>query len=112
MRARLGFCLPLPPAPVSPLPSDIPLRTAPFELEDRWLLWSRAQLYADRLTLTGWFLWGRYHRSVPLDRINDVEATDRHLVLSLADGSSLRVLMDAPEQWASAITTHRDVRER
>ena len=56
MRTCLDVCCPVPIALVSPLSSDVPLRTAAFGLEDRWLLWSRARLYADRMELTGWGL--------------------------------------------------------
>lgn len=90
---------------------DVALRIAPFTLKDRWLPWSQARLYADRLELTGWYFWGHYHRSIPLVHIEEVEATRHHLVLHLADESFLQVAVDAPGQWASAIATHRDVRE-
>jgi hypothetical protein len=75
------------------------------------LVWARARLYPDRLTLTGRFLWNCYHRSVPLERIDEVEVTDRQLAVHLTDGSVIRVLLDAPSQWADAILIHRDVRE-
>ncbi len=91
--------------------SDLPLRSASISLEDRWLLWARARLYLDRLELTGWSLSGRYRRSISLGRIDEAEPTDGHLTLHLVDGSSLQVLMDAPQQWASVIAMHRDVRE-
>jgi len=90
---------------------NVSLRTASFALKDRWLLWSRMRLYTDRLELTGWYFWGRYHRSIPLVHVEEVEVTRHHLVLHLADESSLQVAVDAPGQWASAIATHRDVRE-
>lgn len=90
---------------------DASLRTATFTLEDRWLLWPRARLYADRVELTGWSLGERYRRSIPLASVEEAEATGRHLVLHLADGSSVQIEMDTPEQWASAIATYRDVRE-
>ena len=89
---------------------DVPLRTAAFGLEDRWLFWPRVRLCTDRLELTGWYLWGRYHRSISLDRIGEVESVDEGLVLHLTDGSTLRIEMDSPRQWADALTTYRDVR--
>ena len=109
MRACLDVCCPVPIALVSPLPSDVPLRTAAFGLEDRWLLWSRARLYADRMELTGWGLGGRYHRSISLGRIGAVELIEDGLILHLTDGSALRVEIDTPREWADALTTYRDV---
>ncbi len=88
---------------------DVSLRTAAFGLEDRWLLWSRAQLYTDRLELNGWYLWGRYHRSIPLGRIGEVEPAEDRLLLHLTDGSTLRIEIDAPRSWADTLTIYRDV---
>jgi hypothetical protein len=92
--------------------SDVALRTAPFRSRDQWLFWPRARLYSDRLELTGWSLSGRYRRVIPLGRIEEAEAADGHLVLHRTAGSPLRLGMDAPEQWASAIATYRDLRSR
>lgn len=91
--------------------SDVPLRTASFALEDRYLLWSRMRLYADRVELVGWSLAGRYHRVIPLGRIDEAETDDEHLVLDLTDENSVRIGVDAPGQWASTIATYRDFRE-
>lgn len=91
---------------------DVSLRAAAFSLEGRWFLWSRARLYADRVELVGWHLWGRYHRVIPLGSIEEAEATGEALVLKLDEEDTIRIGVDAPEQWASAIATHRDVRER
>ena len=109
MRACLDVCCPVPIALVSPLSSDVPLRTAAFGLEARWLLWSRARLYADRMELTGWGLGGRYHRSISLGRIGAVEPIEDGLILHLTDGSALRIEIDTPREWADALTTYRDV---
>ena len=109
MRACLDVCCPVPIALVSLLSSDVPLRTAAFGLEDRWLLWSRARLYADRMELTGWGLGGRYHRSISLGRIGAVEPIEDGLILHLTDGSALRIEIDTPREWADALTTYRDV---
>jgi hypothetical protein len=92
--------------------SDVPVRTAPFTLEDRWLLWSRVRLYADQVELVGWSPTGRYHRDIPLERIEEAEAIGEALVLKLAEEDAIRIRIDAAEQWASAIATYRDVRER
>lgn len=90
---------------------DIPLRISPFSLNDRWLIWPRMRLYADRLKLTAWFLGGRYRRIVSLSDVSEARVADNRLVLHLEDGSCLRIEVDAPKQWASAIATHRDVQE-
>ena len=74
------------------------------------MFWPRVRLYTDRLELTGWALGGRYHRSISLDRIGEAEPVDEGLVLHLTDGSTLRIEMDSPRQWADALTTYRDVR--
>lgn len=92
-----------------PLP-DVALRTAPFALEDRWLLWSQARLYADRLVLTGWSLTGRYRRAIPLEQIDEPEVAEGRLVLILVEEASLEIRVESPEDWASAITTYRDLR--
>ena len=89
---------------------DVPLRTAAFGLEDRWLFWPRVRLYTDRLELTGWYLWGRYYRSISLGRIGAVEPIEDGLILHLTDGSALRIEIDTPREWADALTTYRDVR--
>ena len=94
---------------MSPLSSDVPLRTAAFGPEARWPLWPRARLYADRMELTGWDLGGRYHRSISLDRIGEAEPVEDRLLLHLTDGSTLRIEMDSPRQWADALTTYHDV---
>ena len=89
--------------------SDVVLRTAPFSLEHRWLFWARVHLYANRLELTGWSIRGRYHRSIPLVRIEEAESSDGLLALHRSDGTTLHLQLDAPEQWASRIAIHRDV---
>ena len=109
MRACLDVCCPVPIALVSPLSSDVPLRTAAFGPEARWPLWSRARLYADRMELTGWGLGGRYHRSISLGRIGAVEPIEDGLILHLTDGSALRIEIDTPREWADALTTYHDV---
>lgn len=90
--------------------TDVPLRAASFTLEDRWLLWSRVRLYADRVELVGWSLTGRYHRVIPLEHIEEAKHADGDLVLRRAEGPPLRLQLEAPKRWATAIATHRDVR--
>ena len=109
MRACLDVCCPVPIALVSPLSSDVPLRTAAFGPEARWPLWPRVRLYADRMELTGWGLGGRYHRSISLGRIGAVEPIEDGLILHLTDGSALRIEIDTLREWADALTTYRDV---
>jgi hypothetical protein len=91
---------------------DVPVRVASFTLEERFFLWSRVRLYADRAELVGWSFSGRYHRVVPLGTIEEAKAPGDDLVLVLAGQRSLRIGIDAPERWAAAIATHRDVRGR
>ncbi len=91
--------------------TDVPLRTASFSLADRHLLWARARLYADRLTLYGWGLWGRYRRQIPFEIIDDVEHEASCLVLHLDGDRVLRLHMDAASRWHTALETHRDVYE-
>jgi hypothetical protein len=90
---------------------DIPLRTAPFSLADRWLLWSKARLYTDRLELSGWGLRGRYWRRIPFEALTRVEHEENCLVLHVADDTPLRLRMSAPSRWHAAIVTHRSVYE-
>lgn len=91
--------------------SDVPLRSSSFTLKNRRLLWARARLYVDRLELTGWSLSGRYHRCIPLSSVDEIERAETHLVLHLIDGSSHQLGIEALEEWATAITTTRDVYE-
>lgn len=88
---------------------DVPLRTASFSPEDRWLLWSRARLYADRLTLSGIGLWDRYWRTVPLDEIEQVKREDECLRLQLKTDEEIPILLAEPERWQTAIRAHREV---
>jgi hypothetical protein len=88
---------------------DVPLRTASFTLEDRWLLWARACLYADRLELTGWYLWGRYERRIPLRVIERVEAPNGCLVLHLQEGRTVTFAIDRAARWKTSIEIYREV---
>lgn len=90
---------------------DVALRVSSFALEDKWLFWSRVRLYADRLELVGWSLTGRYRRVIRLEHIEEVDTTGDDLVLEFKDRSFLRMGIDGPEQWASAIEIYRDIRK-
>jgi hypothetical protein len=91
--------------------SDIPLRTAPFTHGDQWLVWTEARLYADRLVLTGWGLWGHYRRRVSFEALERVEHDGEDLRLYLRDAPPLHLRMDDAARWHAAIETHRDVYE-
>jgi hypothetical protein len=60
--------------------------------------------------LTGWSLTGRYRRAVPLEQIDELEVAEGRLVLTLVEEASLEIRVESPEDWASAITTYRDLR--
>jgi hypothetical protein len=91
---------------------DIPLRTASFALEDRWLLWARARLYVDRLVLSGWGLCNRYWRRVPLGTIEEVQREGRQLTLHLENGNTLSLLFSNAGRWSTAIRVHRTIHEQ
>jgi hypothetical protein len=95
------------PTSTSLADQDVALRITSFALKDRWLFWARARLYADRIELAGWSLRGRYHRVIPLEQIDDEKVAEECLVLTLAEEAPLRIWVDAPERWASAIATYR-----
>lgn len=90
---------------------DVPLRTAPFSLPDRWLVWSRARLYADRLTLSGWGLGGRYWRRIPLDAIDEIEQRAPHLALHLETGRTVVFTPPEAARWETSIKIHSDLHE-
>jgi len=69
--------------------------------------------------LTGWSLTGRYRRAIPLEQIDEATVAEGHLVLTLAEETSLHpeeapfyIRVESPEDWASAIATYRDLRNR
>jgi hypothetical protein len=96
------------PTSMSLVDQDVALRITSFALKDRWLFWAWARLYADRIELAGWSLRGRYHRIIPLEQIDDEKVAEECLVLIRAEEAPLRIWVDAPEKWASAIATYRD----
>lgn len=90
---------------------DIPLRTTSFSVEDRWLLWSRIDLYPDRLELLGWALDGRHHRRIPLEQIEETDYGNQRLLLDLTDDERVALRLEEPARWARFIQTHREVRD-
>jgi hypothetical protein len=73
------------------------------------LLCARARLYEDRLELTGWRLWGRYCRRIPLRRVLHADVTDGNcLLLWMADGRTLRLRVDDARRWQKAIDRRLD----
>jgi len=90
---------------------DVPLRTTPFSLANRWLFWTEIRLYADRLVLSGWGLRGRYWRRIPFEVLRRVEHEKTRLHLHTASGTALSLRMRAPSRWHAAIVTHRAVYE-
>lgn len=88
---------------------DVPLRTASFSLEDRYLLWSRARLYADRLTLHGIGLWQQFWRDIPLSEIERIDRDGQLLVVRVRDEQQISFLLNEPKQWKTAIQMNQKV---
>lgn len=94
--------------------SDVPspaakLRSDSFSFPHPTLFCPRVHLYEDRLELTGWRLWKRYCRRIPLGEIlhaDAVGATD--LLLWIADGKTLRLEIDNAQQWQRTINRRLD----
>lgn len=88
--------------------TDPPGRTrlsGSFSFSRPTLLCARAHLYDDRLELTGWRLWGRYRRRIPMHRILQADVTESNcLLLWMADGQTLRLRLDDARRWQEAIT--------
>lgn len=99
----------LAPIPVLLTLIDVPLRTASFSLADRWLVWTKARLYANRLVLTGWGFWTRYRRRIPFEIIERVDHENGHLVVHLQGNRTLRIQMSVARRWHAAIEAHRAV---
>jgi len=88
--------------------SDVPLLSAPFSLEDRWLLWSRLRLYPDRLELRGWTLTGRLRRHIRLERVERTDH-DGHLLLYLQRGERIRLGVAEARRWAEFVSSQREI---
>jgi len=90
---------------------DVPLLSAPFALDDRWLLWSRIQMYPDRLILAGWSFGGRHRRKIALERIDRIDYGNGRLRLRLQNGERVRLIMSEAARWAQFIRLQKDVYE-
>jgi hypothetical protein len=89
--------------------SDVPLLSAPFSLEDRWLLWSRLRLYPDRLELRGWTFTGRLRRHIRLERVKRTDHEDGHLLLYLQRGERIRLVVQEARRWAEFVSSQREI---
>jgi len=89
--------------------TDVPLRTASFSLADRWLVWTEARLYANRLVLTGWGLWERYWHPIPFETIAQVKHENDSIIVHQTDGRVLQLHMSSARRWHTAIEAHRAV---
>jgi hypothetical protein len=90
---------------------DVPLRSDAYGLEDRWLLWSRVQLYPDRLELRGWSLVGRHSRDIALGQIEEAVHEEGRLRLALEEGEEVVLRVEEAERWARFIRAQCSVRE-
>lgn len=69
------------------------------------LLFAQVRLFEDRLELTGWRLWERYRRRIPLHRILQVDVPNENcLLLWMADGQTVRLRIDNAQRWQQVIT--------
>jgi RIO-like serine/threonine protein kinase len=61
----------------------------------------------DRLVLSGWGLWERYWRTVPLDEIERVQrGPEKRLRIQVENGSDVSLLFREPDHWARSIRVH------
>jgi hypothetical protein len=90
---------------------NVPLRSASFALEDRWLIWARVRMYPDRLVLTAWSLTGRDHRQIPLDQVEETDHEDRCLRIALTDGEQVSLIVDEAARWARFIQAHCELQD-
>ncbi len=80
-----------------------------FAFRDPALLFARATLEDDHLTLTGWTWRGRYRWRIPLRRILHVDARgDDELILWLFDGETLRLRMKHARAWKARLDTQME----
>lgn len=89
---------------------DVPLLSGSFALADRWLLWSRAQVYPDRVILAGWSFAGRHRRRIPMERIDHIDHDEGRLRLHLQSGERIALIIEEAARWARFIKVHREVR--
>ena len=80
-----------------------------FAFRDPALLFARATLEDDHLTLTGWTWRGRYRWQIPLRRLLHVDARgDDELILWLFDGETLRLCMKHARAWKAHLDTQME----
>jgi len=92
-------------------PPERVLRTDRFSFNNPPLLFARVRLFADRLELTGWHLWGRYRRDIRLRGILQVDALEHdRLLLWLASGETVRIRVRQARQWKETIEKQKDGR--
>jgi hypothetical protein len=90
------------------VPHETPILSAPFQPQDRWLLWPRIRLYVDRLELTQWWGWRSAWREVPLDRLARVEALGPEtLRIRPRDHEPLALEIEDARRWARVIRAFR-----
>lgn len=80
-----------------------PLLTSRFAFQRPVLLLPRLHLYPDRLELRGWHWFERYRRSIPLERILQVDTNDGALVVWLVEGQALRLQVEDADAWRDEI---------
>jgi hypothetical protein len=95
---------------VIPALPDVPLISASFGLEDRWLLWSRVRLYPDRLVLRAWSIRGRLRRQVCLREVEGTDHQDGWLLLDLEGDERMRLAVEEAPRWAEFVASQREIR--
>lgn len=60
-------------------------------------------MYSDRLLLTGWSFFGKYHRELPLGQLEKIGFEDNQLLLDLRTGKQLSLIVDDAATWANLI---------
>ena len=89
----------------SPYLHHVPIITSRVRLPDRRLVRARAQLFGDRIEVSGWSLHGRYHRCISLGRIAHLESfayhEHPHLTLFLDTDEVVILYMEDAFLWRS-----------
>lgn len=82
------------------------LLSSSFTFRNPALFYARAQLYADRLELSGWSLRGRYRRCIAAEQVLQVDVlSDDGLLLWLSTGETLRLRIREASRWKATIET-------
>ncbi len=81
----------------------VPLVSKRFRFADRSVLYGHAQLFGDRVELSGWRLLGRFNMQIPIDEVVDVEYhpldQNGNLCLTLEDGSEMKLVVQDAHEW-------------